>query len=74
MNFTTDHQQQYPGQPTTGNKDKTGRRMSRTLLLMVCGKVQCLLHDGEKHLNFVEDGRNECWLKLIKRAQTKISQ
>jgi len=29
---------------------------------------------GEKHLNFVEDGRNECWLKLIKRAQTKISQ
>ena len=29
--------------------------------------------DGEKHLNFVDD-RNEYWLKLIKQAQTKISQ
>ena len=23
--------------------------------------------DGEKHLNFFEDGRNECWLVLISK-------
>ena len=44
------------------NKDETGRRLSRILLTMVCDKVQCLLHDGGEHLNFVDDGRNEYWL------------
>ena len=33
--------------------------------------LQCLLHDGEKHLNFVEDGRNECWLKLTNERRLK---
>ena len=28
--------------------------------------------DGAKHLNNVDDGRNNYWLKLIKRAQTII--
>ena len=44
------------------NKDETGRRLFRALLLMVVRKNSMFITEGEKYLNFVEDGRNECWL------------
>ena len=47
------------------NKDETGRRLSRILLLMVKWWSSLLVIDGAKHLNFVEDGRNKYRLRLL---------
>ena len=42
--------------------------------MMAVMKSSLFVTDGKKHFNFVDDGRNEYWLKLIKRAQTYNSQ
>ena len=40
MDFTTDHQQQYPRQPTTSF---VFIKTHQAGMLMICGKVHCLL-------------------------------
>ena len=50
------------------NKDETGRGLSRTWLLMVVWEVHYLLLMAQIISTLLIDGRNEYWLKLIKRA------
>ena len=50
------------------NKDETGRGLSRTWLLMVVWEVHYLLLMAQNISTLLIDGRNEYWLKLIKRA------
>ena len=54
------------------NWDSSGRH-SRVKPLLRSNQALIII-DGAKHLNSVDDGRNNCWLKLIKRAQSIISQ
>ena len=86
MNFTSDHLQQFPRQPTTGLvlirthqagivaryllRSKPSGVNYKCIEATVCG----LIPINCKHINFVDDCPNEYWLKLIKRALTKISQ
>ena len=51
------------------DKDETGRRLSRMLLLLVVRWSSLFASYGEKHFNFVDKGRKKYWLKLIKRAK-----
>ena len=48
----------------TPNKDETGRGLSWILMLMVVWLSSLFITNGAKHLNVVDHGRNEYWLKL----------
>ena len=37
--------------------NESGRRLSQVLLLMIAWRSSLFIIDGEKHLNFVDDGR-----------------
>ena len=60
MKYTT--RSTYHACLTSPNKDETGRRLSRTLLLMVVWLSSLFIIDGAKHLNFVVNGRNKYYL------------
>ena len=64
MNFTIDYQQQYPRQPTTGfvliRTHQAGIvAWVKSKKLTQPNHSQPNVSDGEKHLNYVDDDRNE---------------
>ena len=46
-------------------KDETGCRLTRMLLLLVVRWSLLFIIDGKKYLNFVDDGWNKHWLKVL---------
>ena len=56
------------------NKDETGRRIVSDAVVVDLAVKFIVYIRWHKTSQLVDDGRNKYWLKLIKRAQTIISQ
>ena len=56
------------------NKDETGRRIVSDAVVVDRAVKFIVYIRWRKTSQLVDDGRNKYWLKLIKRAQTTISQ
>ena len=46
------------------NKDETGRRIVSDAVVVDLAVEYLIINDGTKHLNSVDDGRNNYWLKI----------